>query len=366
MNIYLNSVDIESYRGIKNLKIEDFSNINILVGNNNSGKTSLLEAIKILSQPYDIGNIIRVIRSRSIATRSNFMDTILAAFSLEEPDKNEQNINMRDSYYIKLGGNVNNKDILLEMYGEIAKEMVFNNEEVDLDSVDLDSDVDSVFEGTIRVANGNSKPENIPFEIKPKINIIFDKREKIYKALFISTNENLYNRCVSIYPYIIKQEKKDVFIEVLQIFDSNITDISITDNMIWIHSKNKRTMPMFSYGTGMQKALLLSLVLVKSSGGVMLIDEIETAIHTSALIEVFSFIINACKKLNVQLFATTHSLESVDKLLKAANYNENFNEEDDIIRVITLRNSEKKTHARVLTGKQAFINRNEYEMELRV
>lgn len=39
---------------------------------------------------------------------------------------------------------------------------------------------------------------------------------------------------------------------------------------------------------------------------------------------------------------------------------------NDIIRVITLRNSKKKTNARVLTGKQAFTNRNEYEMELRV
>ena len=268
---------------------------------------------------------------------------------------------MRDSYYIKLGGNSNNNNISLDIYGEIKKEIDFNNSDLD-----LDLDVNPVFEGALKIINGNNKPENISFEIKPIKNIRVDERENIYKAIFMSTNVNLYNSCVNLYPEIIKQEQKELFIEVLQIFDSNITDISITDDMIWIHSKNKRTMPMFSYGTGMQKALLLSLILVKSSGGIMLIDEIETAIHTSALIEVFSFIIKACKKLNVQLFATTHSLESVDKLLKAANYDEDFDEKNDIIRVITLRNSKKKTNARVLTGKQAFTNRNEYEMELRV
>ena len=361
MNIYLNSLDIYTYRGIRNLKVKDFSSINILVGNNNSGKTSLLEAIKILSQPYDIANVIRVINSRSRTSQANFIDTILSAFTLEEPDKNEKNINMRDSYYIKLGGNSNNNNISLDIYGEIKKEIDFNNSDLD-----LDLDVNPVFEGAMKIINGNNKPENISFEIKPIKNIRVDERENIYKAIFMSTNVNLYNSCVNLYPEIIKQEQKELFIEVLQIFDSNITDISITDDMIWIHSKNKRTMPMFSYGTGMQKALLLSLILVKSSGGIMLIDEIETAIHTSALIEVFSFIIKACKKLNVQLFATTHSLESVDKLLKAANYDEDFDEKNDIIRVITLRNSKKKTNARVLTGKQAFTNRNEYEMELRV
>ncbi|MFR2988895.1 MAG: AAA family ATPase [Faecalibacillus sp.] len=229
----------------------------------------------------------------------------------------------------------------------------------------MDLDVNPVFEGAMKIINGNNKPENISFEIKPIKNIRVDERENIYKAIFMSTNVNLYNSCVNLYPEIIKQEQKELFIEVLQIFDSNITDISITDDMIWIHSKKKNNAYVFIWNRNAE-GLLLSLILVKSSGGIMLIDEIETAIHTSALIEVFSFIIKACKKLNVQLFATTHSLESVDKLLKAANYDEDFDEKNDIIRVITLRNSKKKTNARVLTGKQAFTNRNEYEMELRV
>ena len=44
---------------------------------------------------------------------------------IKEKYKNEKNINMRDSYYIKLGGNSNNNNISLDIYGEIKKEIDF-------------------------------------------------------------------------------------------------------------------------------------------------------------------------------------------------------------------------------------------------
>jgi AAA15 family ATPase/GTPase len=51
--------------------------------------------------------------------------------------------------------------------------------------------------------------------------------------------------------------------------------------------------------------------------GALLIDEIETAIHKDALATVFQWLIRACEFLDVQLFATTHSLEAIDALLTA-------------------------------------------------
>ena len=43
MAVYLNDMVIDSYRGIRKLKIQDLGDINILVGDNNAGKTSVLE-----------------------------------------------------------------------------------------------------------------------------------------------------------------------------------------------------------------------------------------------------------------------------------------------------------------------------------
>ena len=52
----LESLEIENFRGIKKLKIDNFKNINFFIGKANTSKTSLLESILIsLSQsPYSI------------------------------------------------------------------------------------------------------------------------------------------------------------------------------------------------------------------------------------------------------------------------------------------------------------------------
>ena len=61
----------------------------------------------------------------------------------------------------------------------------------------------------------------------------------------------------------------------------------------------------------------MALQLQSVRGGVLLIDELETAIHKDALGRVFQWLVKACQHFGVQLFATTHSLEAVDALLTA-------------------------------------------------
>ena len=50
-------------------------------------------------------------------------------------------------------------------------------------------------------------------------------------------------------------------------------------------------------------------------GGVLLLDEIEVGIHTDALPKIFNWLVKTAKKLEIQVFATTHSIEVLDALL---------------------------------------------------
>ena len=45
---FINSIDIIKFRGIQKLEVSEFSKINLIVGDNNSGKTTFLEAIQLL------------------------------------------------------------------------------------------------------------------------------------------------------------------------------------------------------------------------------------------------------------------------------------------------------------------------------
>ncbi len=46
-NLILNSLEINSFRAFEHLQIERLGRVNLIVGKNNVGKTSLLEAIQL-------------------------------------------------------------------------------------------------------------------------------------------------------------------------------------------------------------------------------------------------------------------------------------------------------------------------------
>lgn len=45
MNTHISNIKIRSFRGIRNLELKDTKLINILTGDNNGGKTSVLEVM---------------------------------------------------------------------------------------------------------------------------------------------------------------------------------------------------------------------------------------------------------------------------------------------------------------------------------
>ncbi|MBP5326911.1 MAG: AAA family ATPase, partial [Bacteroidales bacterium] len=62
----IKSINIKNFRGIDHLIIEDFSRVNVFLGQNNSGKTTMLEAIAMLmsmSNP-DVPQAINAVRAR--------------------------------------------------------------------------------------------------------------------------------------------------------------------------------------------------------------------------------------------------------------------------------------------------------------
>src|SRR6185437_11537582 len=60
----LDSVTIDGFRGLKNLRLDDLGLINILVGKNDSGKTSVLEALSVLCNPLDPFEWVAMVRRR--------------------------------------------------------------------------------------------------------------------------------------------------------------------------------------------------------------------------------------------------------------------------------------------------------------
>ena len=87
---------------------------------------------------------------------------------------------------------------------------------------------------------------------------------------------------------------------------------------------------------GVKKILYILNKLFDATDSILLIDEIETGLHKKYYDRLFPVVFELAKKLNVQLFIATHSMEAIDAILSYGNY-ENDSNDTEPIRVITLK-----------------------------
>ena len=76
------------------------------------------------------------------------------------------------------------------------------------------------------------------------------------------------------------------------------------------YTRNNRY-PLSIMGDGMNRILSVILSIVNSKNGICLIDEIENGIYYRKQLDLWKIIFFLVNELNVQLFATTHSLDCV-------------------------------------------------------
>lgn len=372
---HIQNLHIDSFRGISNLSLDNLGDINIFVGDNNCGKTSVLEALLLLSNPSDFSNIVSVSRIRDgfkMESRFSpvFYDSFIYMFN-----------RMSQEMKIDVSGNIHGKKIKLKIQGNIEKMLIdvedlikqssYMKEGIKEGYIDRNEEIEG-FNGEL--AYYIEPLQKTLFELPPVIEeihyhkyirrMLINKKKSVINTIFTSTIEHIVDNTFRNITRNI--EITNEVVKVLQIFDENIINLKIIqdDENRFIQTVDHKllgSMPLSVYGDGIKKVIALANGVIGAKNGVLLIDEIETSIHKGAMQKVFSWLVNACKKYNVQLFLTTHSLEAVDEML---NSNKVIIEED-MARVITLVKKSDQTVARNLSGEKAIQVREDYDMELR-
>ena len=116
------------------------------------------------------------------------------------------------------------------------------------------------------------------------------------------------------------QDLKSDFIRTLQKIDPGIQRLDLVQKgrvTTRLQIKHERTgvTPISALGDGFRRALMIAVTIPTVRGGVLLIDELETALHVSVLKSVLGLLDWAVREFDVQVFASTHSLEAVDAVL---------------------------------------------------
>ncbi len=363
---FLNELCIEEYRGIKRLRIEKLRQVNLIVGDNNCGKTSVLEAVELLRTSGNLANVYRIARQRdSLAMKASnsLFDSFLCMF----PANHSGTLSM------SVSGICNGEDISFHIQGRKERILLeakdissriyrlhgLSNEEIEADE----------FEGTISLQYGNdNKRSEIHVNQYSSVTGVPSSDKDLFSIIYVSPFEHLRGSVIS---RIIRNESyKKICIKALQLFDPDIEDMMIfrsdTGNrpVEYLRHKKLGDMPVSSYGDGIKKVLALSNAIAMAVDGILLIDEIETAIHKKYYDDIFRFLVKACSLFNVQAFITTHSIEAIDGLLATQDY-ELQTESDDIC-VCTVKKIADGTVSRVLSGREVYENREAFGFEVRL
>lgn len=128
--------------------------------------------------------------------------------------------------------------------------------------------------------------------------------------------------------------EEDVISIVNSALNQNIERLSIFDTTIKVRLKgDDKPKNIESLGEGVRRILMLSLAIVSSRNGLLLIDEIETHLHHSVIRTLWKIIFEYAVKWNIQVVATTHSQDAIRELFYEAAANEKYQDISQVLRL---------------------------------
>jgi energy-coupling factor transporter ATP-binding protein EcfA2 len=340
-------LNIHSLRSIQNLELMELRQVNLLVGANDSGKTSVLEALSLLGKPLDPWRWVSAAASRdSGASPKRMLERMrwlfpqpVAATSTGESGEHyegglrisaegtcpfrEVEARFKTLYALRVQqrlGGAETEKIEAEVVAGPDGQFVVRGAEVTISAVSSQEQK--------ALASHRQQSSFAVWEEDP-----FIKFHGKYEAPELPT------RLITPYHHWQSQELERSFSRLrlleskaangemgatqrlLQGLDRRISGIELLtprgEPEIYLRDDVLGLAPLSAFGDGIRRALLYAVSLAEAAHGVLLVDEIETAIHVSALEKVAGWLFAACREHGVQLFMTTHSLEAVDAILAA-------------------------------------------------
>jgi len=139
---------------------------------------------------------------------------------------------------------------------------------------------------------------------------------------FISPDSLQPRSMTEMWNKVIAEGRESEVVDAVRIIAPTLTDIVFLSGeipyrygtrtgILAAFEGSRRRDPLGSHGDGMRRLLALSLALIQSEGGVLLVDEIDTGLHYSVLGRMWQLVVEAARRTDVQVFATTHSSDCV-------------------------------------------------------
>ncbi|KNE16826.1 AAA family ATPase [Helicobacter pylori] len=344
----IQSVRIKNFKNFKDTTIDGFTKLNIITGENNAGKSNLLEALYCLvgKSMHPCANILEIydnIRKEPLTIESkNLM------FYALDTKKEIQIVTTLDNNQTL---DLQIKFIASEYQNTIESQIIPTAEQAQAFSqlkFIFKKGEEEIYNDYLKIARipnfppiPNQSSYNRQFNnFKPNLSrkLLPFESAAIITPSDVARKRNVINpNAIHIMdPNVIQAVGKVLddnqlekrLNQSLNQFDKNIQAIGFNaNNQLKLEVKNiKEKVPLSMFGDGLMKYLHIVSAFIANNATTIYIDEVENGLHFSCMRLLLEKIINFIKKnkdRNLQVFMTTHSQEFVeilDQVIKEKNF----------------------------------------------
>ncbi len=333
---HLDKLRIRGFRGLSSLDLDGLGAFNILLGANDVGKTSILEAIFLLSGFANLELPIRLQNWRNYLVHE--FDDLSALFhklavdnqvTLEAHSCDSAERTLRISApYAKAAIEMETQRVGGSANGDAVKSQSDQQAGVQSSSSvpsgprflqynatvkPSSQEAPIPFSGKLVVREGNLELTKIPDTVS----------NEIISARFLAAGVEYPNSDIA---DVIVNKKTGELLEYLQVINPRVEDIAVIETAAYLDIGLEKMMPLNMFGSGMIRAAKILSLCIMGNVRIVLIDELENGLHYQAIPPLLKALLRLSSERHVQVFATTHSLEvlkGLQHVLSQGQFSEN-------------------------------------------
>jgi len=300
--VVVKGLEVEGYRGLRRAGLTDFAGINVFVGRNGCGKSSILEALYIALRLHE--GLSYVIKRRGWFG----LASVEALFHGKS----------REAKIVALLGDGSREEVTIKrVVPEVRHLDALKAMGLDVDrlsALNL-SAKGKVVENAMLYADSNGRHSSV----------LLEGAGIVYDATFIDWNSvYAYGTPEVVYSIMVREggeEAKKFVIETLRTEYEELRDITVLrtyDEWVLHLTFRDRAVPYYVVGDGVRYALMYLMAVSTPREAVLLMEEPELHTHPSLMRVVVNSILRSHRERGNQVFLSTHSLELIEMLLERA------------------------------------------------
>ena len=356
---------IDGFRSFEDFRLDSLGRFNLIVGPGDSGKTNLLEAVFLACSNGDASLLHKEQGLRRIQYDSLLPAEIVSYYDFAWSVWNESVRFTIEATWDDDDRKITFTRMEREEVVPIAAESTGTSKPED-DVYPKESlagyEVETLLNGGKHVGRLVVTPSQIMFRGDGAPNISARYAHPFFQAL---------SRVLApFWTQIEDSREDDAVLRLLRSFDSGVEGIRIASNQaglatVRVHHKFLGRLPVEMFGAGFGKALSIATYAVAAEGGVLILDELDASLHVGVQAALIEFLLSSASKHNVQVFASTHSLETLDAFLDCFdNVSDLFSGPSDL-QILQLSKANGRTRVKQADASEARMVRHDLGLDLR-